>query len=249
MSEWFENEDFWTEMYPYLFPEDRFQSADEEVDKILSLVEFKGTHFLDLCCGPGRHSTVLAERGFSVTGVDSTTVLLQKAKARASERKLDVEFVQDDMRRFVRSSSYDLVLNMFTSFGYFDDKDEDLRVLRNIYESLRPGGVLIMEMQGKEVLASKFTAATSEVYPDGTLFVQRREIFDDWTRIRNQWLLIRDEQVRSFKFHHTLYSGQELKDRLSQVGFSNTQLYGDLDGSAYGIGSKRQIALARKEAS
>ncbi len=249
MSEWFENEDFWREMYPYMFPEDRFQSADGQVDKILSLVAFGGTHILDLCCGPGRHSTVLAERGFSVTGVDSTTFLLQKAKARASERKLDLEFVQEDMRRFVRPSSYDLVLNMFTSFGYFDDKDEDLRVLSNIYESLRPGGVLVMEMKGKEVLAREFSAANSEVYPDGTLIVQRREIFDDWTRIRVEWLLVRDQQVRSFKFHHTLYSGQELKDRLSQAGFANTQLYGDLDGSAYGTGSKLLIALAHKEVS
>ena len=249
MSEWFENEDFWTEMYPYMFPEERFQSAEDQVDKILSLVAFGGTHILDLCCGPGRHSTALAERGFSVTAVDSTTFLLQKAKARASERKLDLEFVQEDMRRFVRPSSYDLALNMFTSFGYFDDKDEDLRVLSNIYESLRPGGVLVMEMKGKEVLASKFSAANSEVYPDGTLIVQRREIFDDWTRIRVEWLLVRDQQVRSFKFHHTLYSGQELKDRLSQAGFANTQLYGDLDGSAYGTGSNLLIALARKEES
>ena len=106
-----------------------------------------------------------------------------------------------------------------------------------------------MEMKGKEVLASIFTAAASEVYPDGTMFVQRREIFDDWTRIRNEWLLIRDRQVKSFKFHHTLYSGQELKDRLSQVGFGNPQLYGDLDGSAYGTGSNLLIALAHKEAS
>ena len=249
MSEWFENEDFWTEIYPYMFPEERFQSAEKEVEKILSLVAFSGTHILDLCCGPGRHSTALAKRRFSVTGVDSTTFLLQKARALASERKLDVEFVQDDMRRFVRSLSYDLVLNMCTSFGYFDDKDEDLRVLSNIYESLKPGGVLVMDIVSKEWLAKVFAATSSEVHPDGTLLVQRREIFDDWTRIRNEWLLIRDEQVRSFKFHHTLYSGQELKDRLLQVGFSNTQLYGDLEGSAYGTSAKRLIALARKEAS
>ncbi len=249
MSEWFENEDFWTEIYPYMFPAKRFESAEEEIDKIFSLIEFSGTHILDLCCGPGRHATVLAERGFSVTGVDSTAFLLQKARARASEQKLDVEFVQNDMRRFVRPASYDLVLNMFTSFGYFDDKDEDLRVLSNIYESLRPRGVLVMDLIGKEWLAKVFAATFSEAYPDGTLLVQRREIFDDWTRIRNEWLLIRDDRVRSFKFHHTLYSGQELKDRLLQVGFSTTQLYGDLAGSVYGINSKRLIALAHKEAS
>ena len=138
------------------------KSAEDQVDKILSLVEFSGTHILDLCCGPGRHATVLAERGFSVTGVDSTAFLLQKARARASERKLDVEFVQDDMRRFVRPASYDLVLNMFTSFGYFDDKDEDLRVLSNIYESLKPGGVLVMDVMSKEWLARVFAATSSE---------------------------------------------------------------------------------------
>lgn len=106
-----------------------------------------------------------------------------------------------------------------------------------------------MDLMGKEWLAKVFAATSSEALPDGTLLVQRREIFDDWTRIRNEWLLIREKQVKSFKFHHTLYSGQELKDRLLQVGFSTTQLYGDLAGSAYGRSAKRLIALARKETS
>ena len=159
MSEWFENEDFWTEMYPYMFPEERFESAPEEIDKILSLVEFSGTHILDLCCGPGRHATILAERGFSCNGLLMLPrSYCKKLGARASERKLNAEFVQEDMRRFVRPSSYDLVLNMFTSFGYFDDKDEDLLVLSNIYESLRPGGLLLMELMSKEWLASVFAA-------------------------------------------------------------------------------------------
>ena len=96
-----------------MFPEERFQSAEDQVDKILSLVEFSGTHILDLCCSPGRHATILAEREFSVTGVDSTAFLLQKARARAGERKLDVEFVQDDMRRFVRSASYRATASRF----------------------------------------------------------------------------------------------------------------------------------------
>ena len=54
MSEWFENEDFWREMYPSMFPEERLEAAEAEVEKILSLVEFSGTHILDLCCGPAR---------------------------------------------------------------------------------------------------------------------------------------------------------------------------------------------------
>ena len=247
MSEWFESEAFWIENYPYMFSEDRFRAAHEQVDEILTLVSFTGKRILDLCCGPGRHSTVLAERGFSVTGVDSTPFLLRQASNRANELKLDIEFVEEDMRRFVRPSSFDLALNMFTFFGYFDNKDEDLTVLGNIYESLRPGGILVMEMVGKEWLASNFNATSSELQPDGTLIVERREIFDDWTRIRHEWVFILKGQAKTFKFHHTLYSGQELKDRLLQVGFGDTQLYGDLEGNAYGPNSKRLVAVSRKE--
>ena len=80
MTDWFDDESFWIEMYPFMFPEERFEAAQEQVEKILSLVNFQGTSILDLCCGPGRHSLILAERGFTVTGVDKTAFLLDKAK-------------------------------------------------------------------------------------------------------------------------------------------------------------------------
>ena len=135
------------------------------------------------------------------------------------------------MRDFVRPGAFDLAISMFTSFGYFDDKSDDLLVLRQLRESLRPGGFLLMELAGKEWLAEGFHPTTSEELPDGSLLVQRHEIFDDWSRIRNEWILIKGESVRRFKFHHTLYSGQELKDRLRQAGFVGVRLFGDLDGS------------------
>ena len=84
--------------------------------------------------------------------------------------------------------------------------------------------------------------------PDGSMLVQRHEIFDAWTRIRNEWLLIRKEKVQRFRFHHTIYSGQELRDRMQQVGFEDVNLYGSLNGDEYGPNSPRLIAVGRKAA-
>jgi SAM-dependent methyltransferase len=246
MNEWFEDESFWIETYPTLFTDERFEAAEEEIEKILSLTDFQGRSVLDLCCGPGRHSLVLARRGFTVTGVDRTSFLLEKARERAKASKLEVEWLLEDMRTYVRPGAYDLVLSMFTSFGFFDKKEEDITVLHNIYQSLKVGGVCLIDVVGKERLARRFQPTTSQVTPDGTIFVQRCEIFDEWTRIRNEWILIRDGTAKSFRFHHTIYSGQELKDRLSQVGFQKIRLFGDLDGTEYGPDARRLIAVADK---
>jgi SAM-dependent methyltransferase len=246
--EWFDDEEFWAAFYPFMFQETRFAAAEAEAETLLQLTQPSGNAVLDLCCGPGRFSAALARRGFRVTGVDSTEFLLAKARALAASEGLNVEWVREDMRRFVRPQAFDLVINMFTSFGYFDDKGEDLAVLRHIHESLRPGGVFLIDVMGKERIARVFQPTTSEELPDGTLRIQRVEVFDDWTRLRNEWLLIRGETVRRFRFHHTLYSGQELRTLLEQAGFPEVRLYGSLTGEPYGPEWNRLLAVARKSA-
>lgn len=246
MPEWFEDEAFWREMYPYMFDEQRFATADEQVRKIVKLTGVRRGAVLDLCCGPGRHSVVLAKRGFQVTGVDRTRFLLNKARRRAKSARARIEFVHSDMRDFVRPAAFRLALNLFTSFGYFNKKDDDRRALRNIFESLTLGGVCVIDVMGKERIAKILQPTTSTRYPDGTLLIQLHEIFDDWTRIRNEWILIKGNRVRRFKFHHTLYSGQELNDRLRQAGFADVKLYGEIDGRPYGPDAPRLIAVARK---
>ncbi|WP_447963607.1 hypothetical protein [Nitrospira sp. Ecomares 2.1] len=76
--------------------------------------------------------------------------------------------------------------------------------------------------------------------------VQRHEVFDEWTRIRNEGFLIRQDAVKRFTFHHTIYSGQELRDRMQQVGFTDVTLYGNFDGEEYGPQAQRLIAVGRK---
>jgi len=174
------------------------------------------------------------------------TMEWDKARRKARAAKIKVEWIQMDMRDFARENVFDLVLSMFTSFGYFDDKDEDSLVLRNIFNSLRSGGVFLIDVMGKERLAKILQPTTSDILPSGTKLIQRHEIFDEWTRIQNEWILIRNGRAKSFKFHHTIYSGQELRDRMTQVGFKDVRLYGNLDGDEYGPNALRLIAVARK---
>ena len=246
--EWYEDESFWKATYPFLFSDARVEAAETHLENILNLVGMDSGDVLDLCCGPGRFSIPLAQCGYRVTAVDRSPFLLGEGRRKAARRGLDVEWVEKDMREFERPEAFDLVLNLNTSFGYFDARDEDVGVLRKIFASLKPGGCLVMDLMGKEKLARFFQPTVSEKLEDGTLLVQRHEIFDEWTRIRNEWIVIKGAEVRTFEFHHTIYSGQELKDRLLAVGFRDVRLCGNFEGEEYGRESDRFVAVARKPA-
>lgn len=245
-SDWYADEDLWIETYSFMFPESRVAAAVEEVDKIIDLTGCGSGALLDLCCGPGRHSIPFAIRGFAVTAVDRTRYLLDRARAFADAQQIEIEFVEEDMRRFLRPEAFDLALSMLTSFGYFDDPAENQQVLENIHSNLRPGGVFIVDMMGKEILARIFLATSCNELDDGTLVFQRRAPVDDWSRIENEWFIVKDDKVRSFRLRHWVYSGRELREMLAAAGFSAIDVYGDLGGSPYDNNASRMIGVARK---
>lgn len=246
--EWFEDDSMWREVYPLLFSEARAASVARDTGRLLRLIRPKGKAVLDLCCRPGLYSIPLAKRGYRVTGVDRTRYYLARARARARAARVRVEWVHQDMRDFVRPGTFDLVLNMEASFGYFEDRSEDLRVLRQVLESLRPGGALVMEMIGKEQLAHIFASVTFQMLPNGTRLFQRHAIFDDWTLIRNEWTFVRRDRARRFTFQHRIYSGRELRDLMRQAGFVGVNVYGDFAGEEYGVRMRRLVAVGRRAA-
>jgi SAM-dependent methyltransferase len=227
--EWFEDEAFWRELYPYMFPAERFAAAAEQVAQVLALSGCSGGKVLDLCCGPGRHAVEFAKHGLEVTGVDGSRVLL----------------VQEDMRRFRHPAKFDLACSIFTSFGYFADETDDLRVLQNVRDSLRNGGAFVIDVISKERLARNWKDSLMTEYADGALLFQRPRVREDWNRLENEWILVKDGRSRSFRFEHTIYSGRELKDRLLGCGFQRVQLYGDLTGACYGLDAQRLVIVAR----
>jgi len=205
---WFDDDALWRETFSYIFAEKRVALATEAINKALRLTKLRAKFALDLGCGTGRFSIALAERGFSVTGVDRTKYLLDKARAKARSMHINVEWIQEDMRDFVRPAAYDFVLSMFSSFGYFDDRAEDAVVLANIFESLRPGGAFLMDIMGKEILAKIFQPSSAQKLPDGSVLVEQRTILDDWTRVLNEWTVIRNGRTRKFTLQLTFIQGR-----------------------------------------
>jgi len=243
-EEWFENESFWEDFYPVLFPDILFEQAQEEMEKILDLIDHPVQSVLDLCCGPGRFAGLLAGEGYQVTGVDKSPFLLDLAKREYGDTG-EIEWVLSDMREFIRKESYDLVLNLYTSFGYFKDPAEDLLVLKNISRSLRSGGSFVIEVMGKEVIAKDFEEFLTTKTEDG-LFIQGHEILDNWNRIRSEWTLIRNGNIRTTTFEHSLYGASDLIRLCEMAGFTEIQVFGDFDGNPYDHNATLLIITGKK---
>jgi SAM-dependent methyltransferase len=247
MTDWFADEEFWQDTYEVMFPPGRFEKTPGEIDRLLELVDMEPGRALDLCCGPGRHSCELAARGWQVTSVDRSPFLLGQARHHAEEREVDLELVECDMREFRRAGAFDLALSLFTSFGYFDDDEDNQLVLGNLAESLAPGGALVMDMVGKEVLARVYRdAQVAEAHDESTLLIERPRVLPGWQRVENEWIVLQNGQARSYRFRHWLYSGRELSQMLKRAGFERCDLYGGLDGSPYDTTAGRLVAVAWK---
>ncbi len=243
---WHEEDAFWEMIRPVLFTGQRWQDAPAQVEAMLALLKLApGARVLDLCCGPGRHALEFARSGFQVTGVDRTAAYLERARKQARRQGLDVEFVEDDMRAFCRPEAFDAVVNYFTSFGYFEDPEDDRQVVLNVYESLRDGGAFLLDMMGKEVLA-RILEGTRWQEEDGAILLQETKVKKNWSWVENRWILLKDGERHDFHISHRLYSAAELTSLLDECGFGNLEVYGDMEGGPYDHTAQRLLAVARK---
>ncbi len=247
MSAWHEDDDFWETFGSYMFTGARLEAARSEVDSLIKLLGLEpGASVLDLCCGPGRHALEFARRGYAVTGVDRTARYLDRARKLAADESLAVELVCSDARAFVRPDAFDAALNLFTSFGYFDDPADDLTVARNLLASLKPGGRLVVDINGKEVLARKFRERDWSRFPDGTLFLEERKLIGAWERVESRWTLVGSNGIKEGGVSVRLYSATELAALLRDAGFGAVTFYGSLAGTPYDHRAERLVALAVK---
>jgi SAM-dependent methyltransferase len=245
---WHEDDAFWEVFDPFLFNEAIWIGAGREVEHLLRLADLApGEPVLDLCCGPGRHLLELARRGYRVTGVDRTERYLARARAAAAREKLQVRLVRQDMRSFVEPGAYALAINLYTSFGYFENPEDDWRVLRNLHDSLAARGVLVMELMSREVLARIFVERDWRELADRSLVMEERRIQDDWSRVEARWIHVsRDGQRSEHTVTHRLYAASDLRALLLEVGFTAVRIYGSLAGEPYDHQAHRLVAVARR---
>jgi SAM-dependent methyltransferase len=246
-ADWFQDPRFWSIARDSMFTDSSFSAAPSEVRALLELCGLKGKlDVLDLPCGPGRHSLAFARGGHRVVGVDLTEAYVEEARARFSEEpRLSAELLVGDMRTWCREGAFDLVANLYTSFGFFTDQDEDRACLQNFRRNLKEGGVLFMDVMSKEILARDFRPRDWHPMADGTRLFLERKVTEDWSWCEVTWSYLRDGDLQSVDFGHRLYAASELRRELADAGFGSCRIYGGFDGRPYDHQAQRLVVVAQ----
>ena len=232
----------------------RVESAGEEVERLLELVRAHGVDpetALDVACGIGRHTVELAARNVDVRGLDISPAYVDSARERAAEAGVSdrVTVEVGDMRDLEAvEGRYDLVTNMWTAFGYFDDETNE-RVAAGFRDRVADDGALVMELANKESLMANYERSSAGLM-DTDLYVERREYTPETGRIETTFALFRqDDEGYEFlgevEWDLRMYAPAELRRLLERAGFSEVDLYGGLDGSELERESNRLVVLAR----
>lgn len=248
---WFEDAEFWDLTASYIFPESRLRAGSEEIDAIDGLLRREagvgfdaGARVLDVPCGPGRHSVALAGRGCIVTGFDLTEAHLKEAETAASEAGVSLSLHQGDMYKTEFGGPFDIALNLFTSLGYTCDEADDIRFLRSVYDSLRPGGSLVVDSLGKEVLA-RILEPVRYFTAGGWVAKSTVTIEESWRVARTTMELTRDGEDRTVEFRHLIYGASDLIRVMGAAGF-DVSVFGGYDGCAYDNEALRLVAIGRR---
>lgn len=235
--------DWWASFFDRSYTEQwaaagAYDATAEEVEGVLGLLggsDIGRLRILDVPCGFGRHAADLQARGHDVTGVDLSADQL----AIAAERHPGPRYVRTDMRT-PPPGPYDVVLNLFTSIGYFADPAEDLAALRAWHDVLVPGGTLLIEANHRDRMARIFQPG--EIRIGDTGLVEDGDM--DWvTGVMHRRVRFPDGQERRFDVR--TYSVTELVAAVRTAGFGEVEVVGDWQRTPVSPDT-RMIVIARR---
>jgi len=238
MSDWTKE---LSEEHPELYLsalEGRIAQAGEEVDTLLDILEeqgFKPKVILDLNCGIGRHSIELGKRGISVLGTDLSSYYIEIAKKRAEKLEASDKaiFRVADMREIASIISdkelFDGVVNLFTSFGFYDDKTND-DILRQCYQLVRPGGFFVLEIMNRDWIIRNLQKRGFSRRKD--MIVLDERYFDQNTsRMHTTWTYLVQQGEQKFvlskqiTIDHRVWSPHELIEMFKRTGWQFKAAY------------------------
>ena len=244
MTEWFED---WFNSKEYL---DVYLHRNEVDAKLLYALIIKnieipmGGKVLDLACGPGRHSILFARKGFEVTGIDLSENLLRVAESTARKEKLDIKFIKADLRRVDLTEKFDLVVNLFTSFGYFEKDEDNFSIFRTASNLLRPGGYFVFDFLNSSFIENNLVRESREDKPH-EIIIQKRRI--EGGRIIKDINIQYNGKVKTFYESVKLYRWGELSEAIHKNGLAIKKTFGDFTGSDFiEATSPRMIIIAQK---
>lgn len=169
--QWFENW-FNSPYYHLLYNHRNYNEASLFIQNLCRQLQLKAHDKVwDLACGKGRHSLALHQLGLDVTGTDLAANSIQEAQNSAEE---GLDFFVHDMRKPFRETYFDVVLNMFTSLGYFSDECDNEKVFKNVDAALKPGGLFLIDFFNSQKVLSSFRNQYTEKRGDITFQITKQ---------------------------------------------------------------------------
>jgi len=222
-----------------------FQGAYREVQRMVSWLQLPpGAEILDLCCGMGRHSLALADSGYRVTGVDLSEVLLEEA--RRHDQFSRVTWIRGDMRQVPLHRDFDAVVNLFTSFGYFDRDEENARVLKEIDRLLKPGGKFIIDYLNPQYVTEHLVPYSERV--EGDLRIEEKRAVEDGCVRKKITIHKEDGSVRTYLEQVKLYGLHDFQRMLDGTDLQLDRVYGNYENETFvPHRSQRMILVGRKK--
>lgn len=206
-----------------------------------------GARILDVPCGQGRHSHLLAEAGFRVDGLDYSEQLLGIARGRGTGRNL--RYLRGDMRRLPAywTGKFDAVLNLFTSFGFFADPGDDALVVGQFARVLKPGGTLLWHGGSRDGVMARFLSRDWWESDDDTIVAHQRS-FDPLSgilTIESRWS---GSGERSGSRVHSirLYTATRLAELCASAGMIVEQAFDGFTSRPLTRRSSEMLLIARK---
>ncbi len=232
--------DWWRRIFNSMYLK---TDADVVEDKIITKSEVglfssilqasKDSVILDLACGQGRHSLELARQGYSkVFGLDRSHYLIRKAKSIMQQEGLKVNFKEGDARKLpFETDMFDVVMILGNSFGYFESTEDDVKILKEVYRILKPGGIFLIDVADGAYLKKNYLPRSWEWIDKKHFVCRERSLAKDNERLISREVITHVEKgvlVDQF-YAERLYNRDILNEMFSEVGYENISFHGSIE--------------------
>jgi SAM-dependent methyltransferase len=241
IDNWYEN--WFGNEYLTVYAHRDEDEARQVVKLVLTYINLKkNSRIIDLCCGQGRHVHLFAHEGFEVFGFDLSRRLLEVAKYKNSHHD-NTFFIQADMRKLPVQPSFELLLNLFTSFGYFQSDDENLAVFKQFNQALKKDGYFVFDYFNSHYLTQNLEKYHTEQI--GDLKVEQERYIEN-SRVEKIIRLNRQGKQSTFYESVKIYGPDQILKMLEESGLDVSYIFGNYNGQAFSKESERLIVIGRK---
>ncbi len=221
--------------------------TQQEVQFLLGEADLKPkASTLDLCCGTGWHSIELAKAGYAVTGLDISEEFLEIAKLKAKNEAVKIDFIQGDMRNIPNKDAFDLIFIMFGAWGYFEEDEQNLAVLFQVYEALHSGGHFILDFFNHDWIVKNFRPHYWSKLDDGFLLEKRQLDLKNGRHNSFSTLIKADGKVIEWETSVRGYTLAEIIGMFEKAKLNIRNIYGGLDRQPFSLDSPRLLIHTEK---